>query len=689
MTRYIINCVLLILIICNGSISYAQKYKSYYDGPYIELDDEEVKVEWIEKGKYRKEKLPLTDTFQFNIQGLPKVDLSDLEFERNLPAAYDTVRKFVALSDIHGQHDLFLDLLVAQNVIDSSGHWIYDDGHLMIVGDIFDRGDKVTESLWFLFNLEKQAIRHGGLVHILLGNHELMILHGDVRYIHPKYQYTSQKLRTKYEDLFSPKTVLGQWLRAKNVSEKLNDIVFVHGGFSQDVLDKEKSISTINKIFKEKINNKKNIKARKDELIDLLYFKNGPLWYRGYANPNGFDVNTADKILNELDAESIVVGHTSMPKIITLHDNKIILVDSSIKFGKTGEVLVYETDSLYRGFLDGSKIVLGDESSKGLGSPFEYIYNLGDGDLTVVLNTDVDKLIDNKLNEEYQSSKLTAIHNKEFNRIWDIKLRARGNMRKKICELPPLKLNFPKSTLRYLGFDGYDKLNLVIPCEDSRTAQQGTYKEELVYRLYNLIDTISLRTRQVNIVIQDGKKTKYDFDGFFVEDDNDFAKRMGVEFLESGIISATATKRESYLKLIFFQYMICNTDWSYYGKHNLKIIKFPGQKRFLAIPHDFDYAGIVGMDYAIPNDRMPIDGVNQPYFRGIDVTEQEVEMMSEFYESKKNLIYESINNDEYLTSNSKKEMYNFIDKFYETIHDREVWDEKFINPQPLNKLKKD
>ena len=346
---------------------------------------------------------------------------------------------------------------------------------------------------------------------------------------------------------------------------------------------------------------------------------------------------------------------------------------------------MYESDTLYRGFLDGSKIVLGDETDKGFGSPFNYIYNLGDGDLTIVLNTDVKKLLKNKLNEEYQKSKLTAIHNKEFNRIWDIKVRARGNMRKKICELPPLKLNFPKSTLRYLGFDGYDKLNLVIPCEDTKAAQQGTYKEELVYRLYEIIDSVSLRTRQVNIVMQDGKKTKFDFDGFFIEDDHDFTARTDAQFIDSGVISPRGFIREAYLKFNFFQYMISNTDWSFYGRHNLKVIKRSNEKKLRPIPHDFDYAGIVGLDYAIPHDRIPIDGVNQPYFRGLEVISEEIEMIAEFFNSKKKKIHEAINLDENLTNNSKNEMLKYIDKFYETINDREVWDEKFINPKPLKK----
>lgn len=661
-----------------------QKKTNYNDGPYIKKNDNEFEISWVRNGRVHKEKGPINDSIVFNIDGLPKVNLYDLSFEHDHPTEYENVNKILAISDIHGQHDLFIKILKSHQVIDSLGNWIYGEGHLMIVGDIFDRGSKVTESLWFLFDLEKQAMKNGGYVHVLLGNHELMVLHDDLRYIHPKYQYTSGKLKTDYNKLFSTNTVLGQWLRTKNICEKINEMVFVHGGFSQEVLDKEKSLSKINKLFIEKINNQGKVDTENDELLELLYFENGPLWYRGYADPSGFNIASADKILEALEAETIVVGHTSMPKIISIHKNKIVLIDSSIKFGSSGEVLIMENDTLYRGLDDGRKIVLGDDSDESFGSPFNYVYNLGDGDLTILLNTDVNKLIANKLNEEYQDSKLTAIHNDEFNRVWDIKIRARGNMRKKICELPPLKLNFPKSTLKYLGFDGYDKLKLVIPCDDTKYSQQGNYKEEVIYRLYELIDTLAFRTRQVNVVLQQGNKKKYDFNGFFIEDEHDFAERTGAKIVEEGIVMGPVTERLSYLKFVFFQYMICNTDWSFYGKHNLKIIQLPGQKKVRAVPHDFDYAGIVGMEYAVPHQKMPISSVRQQFFRGQEVTIEEVEMMTDFFISKKEAIYALINNNEYLSSKSIKQMGKYIDRFYISLTNKEQWDENFINPKPLD-----
>ena len=50
-----------------------------------------------------------------------------------------------------------LELLTNNKIIDEQGDWAFGTGHFVITGDIFDRGDKVTEILWFIYELEQQA----------------------------------------------------------------------------------------------------------------------------------------------------------------------------------------------------------------------------------------------------------------------------------------------------------------------------------------------------------------------------------------------------------------------------------------------------------------------------------------------------------------------------------------------------
>jgi len=676
LAKWTITVTTLLYCCCTS----AQTRPTYYDGPYFKYEGDSIEVTWIDSSRVRTETIGKEQSYIFRQEGLPVVELRDPP--KRQPYQEYTAGKYVALSDIHGQYDVFAKLIAAHGVVDSAGHWAYGDGHLIIVGDILDRGDKVTEVLWKLYQLEAEAIAAGGRVHILLGNHELMVMDGDIGYINVKYRFTSGATKTPYPELFGKNTLLGQWLRSKPISVKVNDVVFVHGGFSQKVLAKENSLKKINEVFADKVIDKKLQNPDAKDLPSLLYFGNGPLWYRGYADPRGFDRETADDILAALDAKAIVVGHTSMPRIVSILDEKIVLVDSSIKFGKSGELLIYQRDTLFRGMMDGSQQPLTtNDKSNSARSPFQYVDDLEDTDLTVILNTDLGKLFGkNREKKEYQDATLVAIHNLEFNRKWDVRLKTRGNMRKKVCRVPPLKIDFSKSTLDYLGFTANDKLKLVLPCDGRNHYQQALYREHIVYQLYQVVDSLGLRSQLVDVILEDEGKERYNFTGFFLEDEKDFAARTGAEILEKGIIRDEAFDRGHYLKMMFFQFMILNTDFGIPNRHNLEIAKLPEQKRIIAIPYDYDYAGIINNDYAVTHHSLPIKTVRDPYFRGKNVTKEEVRAMKAYYENIRPELESIITEALYLSKSSKRHMLNDIDSFYDTLASEGSWSSVFINP---------
>lgn len=668
----------------------AQKTYDYNDGPYLQVKGDSIQALWIENGDLNESTIPLSLPYHFKSEVLPSVTINDLTIQANPFERYTDVKKFIALSDIHGQHHIFIELLKKHQVIDSTEAWIYGDGHLVIVGDVMDRGPKVTESLWFLYKLEKEAAAAGGKVHTLLGNHELMVMHGDMGYVNGKYRYTSGITQKAYPDFFNDQTILGQWLRSKNIVTVINDFGFVHGGFSKKVIEKENSLSTLNDMFKTQIVPRGEIAYDSTNLLSMLYFDNGPLWYRGYANPEGFDELTADSILAALDIKSIVVGHTSMPKIVSIHDDKILLVDSSIKFGKTGELLIYDNDSLFRGLIDGYRVPIDIDSTTTdehrPSTPFQYVYDLENMDLTIVLNTDLKKLFEtNNMAEIYQPATMVALHNNEFNRKWNVRLRTRGNMRKQVSKFPPLKIDFSKTTLDYLGFTRNDKLKLVLPCKTGKKSQQRLYREHVIYQLYQQVDSLGYRTHLVNVIFEDKGKKKYDLTGFFIEDEEDFALRTKTKIINDGIIKMEALERENYVKMAFFQYMILNTDFSVSNKHNLEMISIPGQLQPRAIPYDFDYCGMVNQDYAIPYEKLPIYSVLEYYFRGRKVTLEEVKMAVEFYKPLKDTFKKVIDDADYLDKKSKKFMKKHIDEFYKRLNEDDKWEKRFINPKKMLK----
>jgi len=177
--------------------------------------------------------------------------------------------RIVAISDIHGAFDAMVETLQQANVIDDEHAWSGGNTHLVIVGDILDRGPKSRAAMDLLMRLESQASAAGGKVQVVIGNHESMNLIGDLRYV-SRSEYaafavdeteeerdrwftayskrnastlTPETLREKFEQqfpmgffalrrAFRPDGVYGRWLLAKTVIVVVNGTAFVHGGLS-------------------------------------------------------------------------------------------------------------------------------------------------------------------------------------------------------------------------------------------------------------------------------------------------------------------------------------------------------------------------------------------------------------------------------------------------------------------------
>ncbi len=300
------------------------------DGPYVFYSDKGLVEKKIIDGKVEEKNL--------SEKAMPT------KFKPN-KSIFKKVENIAALSDIHGQYDLMIDMFKNNKIIDSNLKWSFGNGHLVIVGDIFDRGPKVTEILWFIFDLEKQALEQGGMVHYLLGNHEFMVMQNDLRYINKKYQTSAALLGTTYQELFNDQTVLGRWLRSKNTVVMINDNLFVHGGISAEFVQAGFNPIDVNNLMRKSIDRPKD---KMDPLIQELYFGYyGPIWYRGYFEDNLAE-SRIDSILTATNAKHIVVGHTSQERVEQLYHNKIFAVDSSIKLGKTGEILMISSDRYTR-----------------------------------------------------------------------------------------------------------------------------------------------------------------------------------------------------------------------------------------------------------------------------------------------------------------------------------------------------
>lgn len=187
---------------------------------------------------------------------------------------FDDVDRIVAISDVHGDYDAMVSTLRNAGVLNDELAWSAGDDHLVITGDLLDRGPDSRKVMDLVRALEPLAAADGGAVHLLLGNHEVMNLVGDLRYVSAaeyaafaedelpaererwyRHHLEQQTLvmdaaadREAWEDRHPPGFFghrrafrsdgeYGKWLLQKPLIVVINGTAFVHGGLSPNLAD--------------------------------------------------------------------------------------------------------------------------------------------------------------------------------------------------------------------------------------------------------------------------------------------------------------------------------------------------------------------------------------------------------------------------------------------------------------------
>ncbi len=329
-------------------------FEGVSDGPYVTKSKTGYTATWINKGEIHTEKINSNGSKLIEYKGL-KANISNKESKEVKKLTYNGNFKIGAVSDIHGQYDTFIKLLKNNGVIDKEGAWSFGDGHFVVAGDMFDRGPQVTEVLWFLYDLEQQAAKEGGKLHVLLGNHDVMVLNGNLRSVHPKYTEIAKTLGVPFNTLFNTGTVLGDWLRTRPVLVKLNGILFTHGGLHPDLVKKGLSIKKINKEFKKQLI-MSELPEKRNDLGNFLHRAHGPIYYRGYFQGELATNKQINELLKHFKISNIVVGHTTHRQIEMHYDGKIIVIDANMKSGTMGEMLLWKNGEFERKNLLGEKL---------------------------------------------------------------------------------------------------------------------------------------------------------------------------------------------------------------------------------------------------------------------------------------------------------------------------------------------
>ena len=317
---------------------------------------------------------------------------------------WQDVSRVVAIGDIHGDYDNYIAVLKNAGVVNRWGKWAAGQTHLVQVGDIPDRGPDTLKIVRHLQKLEKQAAKAGGRLHLLIGNHEYMNIVGDLRYVHPgEYEAfetrNSKQIRDNYyayvvktlqqqraaqpadgsdagnlpivDDAFKKAWYaehplgyvehrlawqkggeLFEWVATHNAIIRINDILFLHGGLSANLLPL--SIRDINTRLRAELNREP---FEGDPLGSADY---GPLWYRGLAMGDEATERPAlEAVLTHYGARMIVLGHTPNLNIITPRfDGQVVIIDTGMSAYYGGHRASLEIDDGRVTGLHGKQAVL-------------------------------------------------------------------------------------------------------------------------------------------------------------------------------------------------------------------------------------------------------------------------------------------------------------------------------------------
>lgn len=288
--------------------------------------------------------------------------------------------------------------------------------------------------------------------------------------------------------------------------------------------------------------------------------------------------------------------------------------------------------------------------------------------LEIVITTDLENIMGNRNSDEEYDATLEVFSGRDQLSSWEIKITQRGRFRRKVCGFPPLKLDFDKDELKDRGFAKFDKFKLVTHCiDDKLVGNENVMKEYLVYELYNIISPYSYRTVLTKVTYIDSKdnRNKIERYGIIMEPTSELENRMNAEEMEGFVnppVSETQAVIENQVSL--FQYLIGNEDWSIQMMRNLKAFRSKADGKYILVPYDFDFSGIINTSYAIPNAATGLASVEERAFMGNPTSEEVFQANKNLFLDKKGELIDRINDQKKFSPVAKGYMEAYINSFY-------------------------
>jgi len=262
-----------------------------------------------------------------------------------------------------------------------------------------------------------------------------------------------------------------------------------------------------------------------------------------------------------------------------------------------------------------------------------------------------------------------------------IALSARGNARRRpeVCKFPPLRVKFAAPPGEGSLFYKQRTLKLVTHCRPAASFQQTTLLEYAAYGTYNQVTEASFRVRlaRVRYVDEPSGKTVAERLGFFIEDEDDLARRVGMKDVEAGTLTIAQHDAAAAARAALFFHMIANHDWSMLAGpegeccHNGKLLgrDKTSTEGLVFVPYDFDYSGFVGAPYAVPPAELKIKSVRSRQYRGDCALNDEARRAAALFRERRAAIEGAVRGTPHLETKTADRAVKFLGGFFDDIAD--------------------
>ncbi len=344
--------------------------------------------------------------------------------------------------------------------------------------------------------------------------------------------------------------------------------------------------------------------------------------------------------------------------------------------------------------IHGFALTAQDSSSSDRGASVEASPLFASSDpVTLTIRAPFKTLFDNRDDDAPQQSATLTYAGPDGNPVTVelmVELRGHNRRRKRVCNFPPIRLDFPKKEMAGTLFEGQNRVKLVTHCQDSRDQyEQYVLMEYAIYRSLNVLTDLSFRVRLANITYEDseGERDPLTKVAFLIEDDDALAARNGWEVLEIPQIPHEYVEPEQLNLIEVFQYMIGHTDWSaFQGQpgedkccHNGRLIGSL-QGPVYPVPYDFDFAGIIDARYAEAAEQLGLRSVRQRLYRGVCRDESQLMATLGVFMQKKDEVYRAFQEQPGLEERQMKKAVDYLDDFYETLDNDGRIRREFVRP---------